>query len=75
MSSSVGYECPINGGQDHRYFCFKTYTTYEPVPIEKVVYRADYPDMRATQLYEKVELAILSCNCGSTVSKRVHEDV
>lgn len=63
--------CPLNG-DNHRYFVFKTTSEFVPVDTDKVVYREDYPGP-VVQLYEKVEYAVLGCNCGSVIKTEVKE--
>jgi hypothetical protein len=54
--------CPLNMTGDHRYFIFKTVEVFEPIPKEEI---ADPTPGR--QLYEKIEYALLGCNCGSSI--------
>jgi hypothetical protein len=53
---------------EHRYFIFKTYDSYEPV--------VDI-DLEATgkqgKFYQKIEYAVLGCNCGSVIKMKVKE--
>lgn len=49
---------------DHRYFIFKTFETYE-------LFEAKANPWTNKQLYEKVEYAVLGCNCGSVVRQKV----
>lgn len=55
--------CPLNSG-DHRYFLFKSYEAFEPV-INQGSLNGN------NQIYEKVEYAILGCNCSSVVKTKV----
>lgn len=54
--------CPINNDR-HRYFIFKTYDVFEPVNL----------GTGHDNIYEKVEYAVLGCNCSSVIRKRVKE--
>jgi hypothetical protein len=51
-------DCPLFGS--HKFFIAKTYDVYEPVVTHK-------------NLYEKVEYAVLGCNCSAVVKMRVKE--
>lgn len=52
---------------EHRYFIFKTYDSYVPQDPE----RTSQSDVTIT-LYQKIEYAILGCNCGSVIKKEVN---
>lgn len=56
---------------EHRYFIFKTYDSYVLVSTEW----ADIGGISQTRddLYEKVEYAVLGCNCGSVIKMKVKE--
>jgi hypothetical protein len=60
---STTKDCPLNDG-NHRYFLFKTYEVFEPVLNQGSLYGGE-------QIYEKVEYAILGCNCSSVVKTKV----
>lgn len=57
--------CPISG-DNHRYFIFKTYEEFVPQIQVSLTAKAASP-----QLYEKVEKAVLGCNCGSVIKTKV----
>jgi hypothetical protein len=51
-------DCPLFGS--HKFFVFKTYEAFEPLHND-------------VTLYEKVEYAVLGCNCSAVVKMRVKE--
>jgi hypothetical protein len=57
--------CPITGGE-HKYFVFKTFEHYTPVPII---------DNTHGQLYKKSEIAIVNCQCGAVAKTKVKEKI
>lgn len=56
--------CPNSDTNVHRYFVFKVVDVFEP-------YQRTDPAIPV--LYEKVEYALLGCNCGSTLKQRVEQ--
>lgn len=52
---------------EHRYFIFKTYDSYIPYGKDLIDILPD------VQLYEKVEHAVLGCNCVSVIKMKVKE--
>lgn len=56
--------CPISGDQ-HRYFIWQTKNEFEP-------FNGGDPNTGA-QLFVKIEYAILGCNCGSAIKKRIKQ--
>jgi hypothetical protein len=63
--------CPSSMSGDHKYFIYKTFETYEPAT--GYLYAENDKDHRT--LYDKVEFAILGCNCGSVIKSRITSDV
>jgi hypothetical protein len=60
--------CPISDTGNHRYFIFKAVEVFEPLQVSLA---ADGPaDLKHT-FYEKVEYALLGCNCGSVIKQKV----
>lgn len=59
--------CPISGDQ-HRYFIFKVVEAFEPV--ESTIGRSE---ANGGTYYQKVEYALMGCNCGSAIKKRVEQ--
>lgn len=55
--------CPTSPSGDHKYFIFKNYDVYELVRDSLSKYGA--------LLYEKKEVAIVACNCGSVLRQEV----
>jgi hypothetical protein len=76
--------CPING-DNHRYFVHSTKVEFEPsktnnqnftakgegLKDEVLVKMFDYLNTR--QLYERIEYAMLGCNCGSVIKSKVKD--
>lgn len=69
--------CPTTG-DFHRYFIFETKNGYEPIQVEVVtgvkagiLSREGTTELRT--LYEKVEYAVLGCNCGSVIKQKVKQ--
>lgn len=56
--------CPVTGSY-HKYFVYSTKTDFEPVTDPEIC------DLSDTQLYKRVEYAILNCNCTSVIRKQV----
>ena len=53
---------------EHKYFTFKHVTTFEPTENETLQRQSP------VTLYERVEYAIMSCNCGQAIKTRIKED-
>lgn len=60
--------CANSDSGDHRYFVFKTFEVFEPVNSDDVM---EAKEQIPRQFYEKVEYAVLGCNCGSVIKKVV----
>lgn len=58
--------CPNQSDGNHRYFVFKTAEVFVPQDPE----RTGQTDVTTT-LYEKIEQAVLGCNCGSVIKRVV----
>lgn len=58
-------DCPLNEA-GHRYFIYKTFEVYEPLYSDTYAMQ-DSP----AQLYEKVEYAVMGCNCSATVKRKI----
>ena len=62
---------------EHKYFIHEVRTAFEPVvpPVEPITDEAatvcEY--IKAHDLYERVEYAVLGCNCGSVIKQRVKQ--
>jgi hypothetical protein len=56
----------------HKYFAYTHKSEFEPVDINKVVFRDDYLEP-PVQLYRRVEYLISGCSCGLAVKSKVKD--
>ncbi len=56
-------ECPLNPS-GHKFFLFKAFETYEFHSNGLVT---------GTPLYQKIEYAVLGCNCGRVIRTNIKE--
>ncbi len=56
-------------GTSHRFFLFETKTTFEPYAIDNEIV-----NVASEPLYLKVDYAILSCNCGEVIRRKVRKE-
>jgi hypothetical protein len=70
-------DCPLFGS--HKFFVFKTYEAFEPYKFSTLnvgsMLDVDFWEGvdNLPTLYEKVEYAVLGCNCSAVVKMRVKE--
>lgn len=58
--------CTFTRGE-HKYYIFSTKSDFEPVTDLEII------DITTDQLYRRIEYAVISCNCGSVLRKRVRQ--
>lgn len=57
--------CPSTDNGNHRYFIFKVVEVFEPYTFKN--------GDNNPNLYEKVEYALLGCNCSSVIKQKVKQ--
>jgi len=52
---------------DHKFFLFETRQAFEPFQFETNI-------QHTPQLYQRIEYAVLSCNCGEVIKRKVKSE-